>query len=74
MFEALESAISELDVGIDGDALVAACRLLDRLKAKVALAAADFDASRRWELDGATSAAAWLKHRAGMTASAANWT
>ena len=50
---ALESAIDELDFGADGDALVAACRLLDRLTAKVALAAADFDASKRWELDGA---------------------
>ena len=72
--EELEVAIEELEVGIDGDALVAACRLLDRLTAKVALAAADFDASKRWELDGATSAAAWLQHRAGMTAPAAKWT
>ena len=71
---ALESAIEELDLGFDGDTLVAACRLLDRLTAKVALAAAGFDASRRWELDGATSAAAWLQHRAGMTASAAKST
>ncbi|MBW3669703.1 MAG: 13E12 repeat family protein, partial [Actinobacteria bacterium] len=74
MFEALASAIEELEVRVDGDALVTACRLLDRLNAKVALAAAELDASRRWELDGATSAAGWLKHRAGMTASAANWT
>ncbi|MBW3669418.1 MAG: DUF222 domain-containing protein, partial [Actinobacteria bacterium] len=74
MLGALESAIEELDLGFDGDTLVAACRLLDRLSAKVALAAAGFDAGRRWELDGATSAAGWLKHRAGMTASVANWT
>ncbi len=74
MLGALESAIEELDLGFDGDTLVAACRLLDRLTAKVALAAAEFDASRQWELDGATSAGAWLKHRAGMTASVANWT
>ena len=74
MFEALESAIEELEVGVDGDALVAAFALYDRLGAKLALAAADFDASRRWELDGATSAGAWLAHRAGMTPSAANWT
>ena len=70
----LESAIEELDLGFDADTLVAACRLLDRLTAKVAMAAAEFDASKQWGLDGATSAAAWLKHRAGMTAPAASWT
>ena len=74
MFDVLESAIEELDVGVDGDALVAAFALYDRLGAKLALAAADFDVSKRWELDGATSAAAWLAHRTGMTASTAKWT
>ena len=71
MFEALRSAVEELDVPGDGDALVAACALLDRLTAKVSLAAAEFQASRQWELDAATSAAVWLRNRAGMTSAAA---
>lgn len=74
MFETLESAISELDVPGTGAALVEGFALLDRLTAKLTLAAAEFDASREWELDAATSAVAWLKHRAGMTATAAAWT
>jgi hypothetical protein len=71
MFEAMRSAVEEVEIPGDGDALVAALALLDKLTAKVSLAAAQFQASRQWELDAATSAAVWLRNRAGMTSAAA---
>jgi hypothetical protein len=72
VFAALESAIEELDVPGDADALVAGFALLDCLTAKLSLAAAEFDAAKLWELDAATSAASWLRTRAGMSASTAS--
>ncbi|HEX9968695.1 MAG TPA: DUF222 domain-containing protein, partial [Acidimicrobiales bacterium] len=74
MFEALVSAVEEVEIPADGDAIVAAFALLDRLTAKVSAAVAEWDAGKSWELDAATSAAAWLRHRAGMTASVASAT
>jgi hypothetical protein len=72
VFEALETAIGELDVPVDGDALIEGFALLDRLTAKLTLAAAEFDAAKLWELDAATSAATWLRNRAGMSGSTAS--
>ncbi|HEX9970040.1 MAG TPA: DUF222 domain-containing protein, partial [Acidimicrobiales bacterium] len=74
MFEALRSAVEELDVPADGDAITTALSLLDRLTAKVSTAIAEWDKAKLWELDAATSGAAWLRHRAGMTASVASST
>jgi hypothetical protein len=69
---ALESAIGELDVPADGGALIEGFALLDRLTAKLSLAVAEFDAAKLWELDAATSAATWLRNRAGMSGSTAS--
>lgn len=74
MFEALASAIEELEAPGTGAALVEGFALLDKLTAKLTMAAAELDAGREWAADAATSSVAWLKHRAGMTASAAAWT
>ncbi len=68
MFEALAEAIDEVEIPVDGDALVEAFALCDRLQAKLSAAAGDFDAASLWDLDAATSLTAWLRHRAGMTA------
>ena len=66
---ALREAVEELEVPLDGDALREALELADRLNAKLSAAVAAFDAESAWELDGATSMTAWLRHHAGMTAS-----
>ncbi|HEX9970308.1 MAG TPA: DUF222 domain-containing protein, partial [Acidimicrobiales bacterium] len=74
MLEALRSAVEELELPPDGDAITTALSLLDRLTAKVSVAIAEWDKAKQWELDAATSGAAWLRHRAGMTASLASTT
>lgn len=71
MFATLASAVEEVEVPADGDAIAAALGLLDRLAAKVSAAIGAFDAQGTWALDGATSATAWLRHRAGLTSAAA---
>lgn len=74
MFEHLAAAVDELEVRGTGAALLEGFALLDKLTAKLTLAAGEFDAGGEWAADAATSSVAWLKHRAGMTASAAAWT
>ena len=69
MIGALREAIEELEVPLDGDALAEALKLSDLLAAKLARVVGAFDAESMWELDGATSMSAWLRHHAGMTAS-----
>lgn len=71
VFEALREAVEQVDVPTDGDALRELFGLIDRLSAKASAAVAAFDAAALWELDGATSATAWLRHQAGMTGSTA---
>lgn len=71
VFDGLAAAIDEVEVPPAGDALVVVLALLDRLTAKVSEAVGEYDASGGWELDGATSAAAWLRYRGGMTMPAA---
>ena len=71
VFGALREAIEELEVPLDGDALAEVLSLADRLNAKLSKAVAEFDAEALWELDGATSMTAWLRHHAGMTSSSA---
>ncbi len=67
MIGALREAVEQLEVPLDADALAELFAVRDLLEAKLSAAVADFDADSRWELDGATSMTAWLKHRAGMT-------
>ena len=69
--EGLASAIDEVDVPADGDGLVEALRLLDRLTAKVTAAVGRFDTDGEWAIDGAVSAVSWLRHRAGLAPKAA---
>ncbi len=57
-------AIEELDVPVDGAALKQVCKLADRLSAKISEAVGEFDAAELWDLDGATSMTAWLRHEA----------
>jgi Domain of unknown function (DUF222)/HNH endonuclease len=66
MFEQLGSAIDELDIPVDGDALVAVLALRDRLDARISDIVAAHDRAGLWELDGATSMTAWLTDRARM--------
>ncbi len=67
MFEALAEDIEDLCIPPDGTAIAAAVALRDRLEAKITEAAGAFDAASLWDLDSATSMAAWLRHHAGMT-------
>lgn len=71
VISALREAVEQVEVPADGDALAAVFELIDRLCAKASAAVAEFDAAALWGLDGATSMTAWLRHRAGMTASTA---
>ena len=67
MFERLGSLIDDIDIPVDGDAIVEVLTLVERLQAKVSAAIGEFDAAGLWELDAATSATAWLRTHAGMT-------
>ncbi|MDQ3757579.1 MAG: HNH endonuclease [Actinomycetota bacterium] len=71
MLERLAAAIEEADFPADGQGLLEAYRLLDRFAAKLSQAVGEFDASGEWGLDGAASAVAWLRHRAGLVPKAA---
>jgi Domain of unknown function (DUF222) len=71
MFEQLTQAIHELDIPLDGVALVAAHRLADRLAAKISAADGAFDKAGLWDLDAATSMTAWLRQQAAMTSAQA---
>jgi Domain of unknown function (DUF222)/HNH endonuclease len=66
MFEELGTAIDELDIPVDGAALAAVLALRDQLDARISDAVATHDRAGVWELDGATSMAAWLADRAPM--------
>jgi hypothetical protein len=68
---ALAGAVEELELSVDGPTLLAAIALRDRLDAKIAAAAGEFDHHSLWDLDAATSLTAWLRDRASMTANAA---
>ena len=72
MFEDLEAAIEELEVPLDGAAVIEVLELADRLSAKVSAALGEFDDAGLWELDAATSMTAWLRHHARMSGGAAS--
>lgn len=67
MFDALDAALDDLGPCSGPEALVGLLRRRDRLDAVVARAVGEFDASEAWGLDGSVSAAAWLRHHAGLT-------
>ena len=69
VFERLASAIEDLEIPVVGDAIAEVYALIDRLVAKASEAVGELDASGLWEVEGATSAVAWLRERAGMTQS-----
>src|SRR5688572_30765051 len=71
MFDKLAQAIRELEVPVDGTALVALFALRDQLDARLAAAVGEFDAAALWELDHATSMTAWLRSSGGLANSAA---
>jgi hypothetical protein len=65
MFEQLGTAIDGLDIPADSAALAAVVGLRDRLDARISDAVAAHDRAGLWELDGASSMAAWLADRTG---------
>ena len=67
MFEALATAIDELEISVDEQELLAALALRDRLSARVTLAVGEFDRADLWDIDGSVSMTAWLRVHAGMT-------
>jgi uncharacterized protein DUF222 len=67
MCKGLAEAIEEHSIPLDGDALAEAFALADRLQAKLVQAVGDYDRSELWNIGGATSMAAWLRDRAGLT-------
>ena len=69
--DALRQAIDALGASDNPDDLALAFGQLDRLRAVLVGAVAEFDAAERWRCDGATSAVAWLRGRARMGAPAA---
>lgn len=64
MFERLAEAIEEMDVPVDGAALVALLGLADRLTARVIEAVGEYDAAGLCRAEGAVSTTAWLSHYA----------
>jgi hypothetical protein len=71
MLETLAAAIEELVIPADGESLVEAIALRDRLDARIAQAAGEFEAIGWWGLDASASMTAWLRANARMTRSAA---
>lgn len=53
LFEELAKAVEKLTIPVDGFALVRALALRDRLDARIAEAAGDFDAAKLWDIDAA---------------------
>ena len=60
VIEALETAVENLDIAVDGDDIARALKVIDRLTAKVTVAIGEFDDNGLWDLDGRTSMTDWL--------------
>ena len=67
MLADLAAVIEDLDVPFDGDSLVEAIALRDRLDARIAQAAGTFEGNRWWAGDASVSFVAWLRAQAKMT-------
>src|SRR4051794_11911134 len=65
MLEVLEQDVDSLELTVDDLARVIA--LQDRLAARVARLAGEFDSAMLWELDGQGSLSAWLRANARMS-------
>lgn len=63
--------VEELEVPPAGEPLREVLDISDRLMAKTALALGYFDAAEGYEIDGATSTTAWLRHLGGRSSRAA---
>jgi hypothetical protein len=51
--QALDEAVNDLELGLDGVELVARQRATDRLGAKLGVAYGEFDSLELWDLDAA---------------------
>lgn len=67
----LAAAVEEVQIPVCGDDIVAAIGLMERLAARISEAVGAFDKAGIWEIEGATSMTAWLRHRARMSGAAA---
>ncbi|HJV08618.1 MAG TPA: DUF222 domain-containing protein [Acidimicrobiales bacterium] len=67
MLTTLADAIENLEIPLGSEALVEAIALRDRLDARIAQAAVEFEAGGWCGLDYSTSMVAWLRTHAGMT-------
>lgn len=65
--------VKGIEVGADADSLRDVLAAIDHLQAKAAVAVGGFEASGEWEIEGATSATAWLREHAGMSSGSASW-
>ncbi|MFP5327763.1 MAG: DUF222 domain-containing protein, partial [Acidimicrobiia bacterium] len=72
MAELLE-VVDALEVSPCASSLRDALAAADRLQAKIAIAVGAFEASGEWQIEGATSATAWLREHAGMSPGSASW-
>lgn len=72
MFQGLAEAIEQVEIGAGGDALAAVLADADRLEHKICVAVGEFDASGLYEIDGATSATAWLHNHGRMSGARAH--
>jgi hypothetical protein len=62
MCQGLREAIDKVEIASEGDALAAVLADASRLESKICAAVGAFDADGLFELDGATSAVAWLRN------------
>lgn len=68
----LAEAVEEVQIPVCGDDIAEVISLMDRLSAKVTEAVGAFDKAGIWEIEGASSMTAWLRHRARMSGGAAS--
>lgn len=68
----LVEAVEEVQIPVCGDDIAEVISLIDRLSAKVTEAVGAFDKAGIWDIEGATSMTAWLRHRARMSGGAAS--
>jgi hypothetical protein len=67
----LQTAVENLEIPVERDAIRDALRIRDLLTAKITDALGEFDAHELWDLDAATSLKAWLKDYGRMHSAAA---
>jgi hypothetical protein len=70
---ALKEMIKALDLPASGEALVEGFEALDLLMAQLLETLGELDAADGWRAEGATSATAWLRHKARRSGRDASW-